>query len=108
MAQASAEKLGLLKRKEWPQCHRGSSWQVRRSRPRQKEKEQSRQSRVSDHKEGESQGGREPHLSEREGDRSGSIGGKGGSTVNEGRFPGGKGGQARRASLEQVEGGMSG
>ena len=30
------------------------------------------------------------------------------STMNEGRFQGGKGGQARRASLEQVEGSMSG
>ena len=30
------------------------------------------------------------------------------STVNEGRFQGGKGGQARRASLEQIEGSMSG
>ena len=30
------------------------------------------------------------------------------STVKEGRFQGGKGGQARRASLEQVEGSMSG
>ena len=30
------------------------------------------------------------------------------STVNEGRFQGEKGGQARRASLEQVEGSMSG
>ena len=38
-AQASAEKfeLGLLKRKEWPQCHKESSWQARRSRPCQKE-----------------------------------------------------------------------
>ena len=25
--------LGLPKRKEWPQCHRESSWQERRSRP---------------------------------------------------------------------------
>ena len=33
--------LGLPKRKEWPQCHRESSWQERRSRPCQKEKEQS-------------------------------------------------------------------
>ena len=41
--------LGLPKRKEWPQCHRESSWQERRSRPCQKEKEQSRLSRVSDH-----------------------------------------------------------
>ena len=30
------------------------------------------------------------------------------STVKEGRFQGGKGGQVKRASLEQVEGGMSG
>ena len=30
------------------------------------------------------------------------------SAVKEGRFQGGKGGQARRASLEQVEGSMSG
>ena len=44
--------LGLPKRKEWPQCHRESSWQVRRSRFRQKEKEQSRLSRVPDHGEG--------------------------------------------------------
>ena len=28
-------------------------------------------------------------------------------TVNEGRFQGGQGGQARRDSLEEVEGGMS-
>ena len=41
--------LGLPKGKEWPQCHRESSWQVRRSRPCQKEKEQSRLSRVPDH-----------------------------------------------------------
>ena len=30
------------------------------------------------------------------------------STVNEGRFQGGQRGQARRASLEQVEGSISG
>ena len=41
--------LGLLKRKEWPQCHKESSWQLRQSRPCQKEKEQSRLSRVPDH-----------------------------------------------------------
>ena len=39
--------LGLPKRKEWPQ--RESSWQERRSRSCQKEKEQSRLSRVPDH-----------------------------------------------------------
>ena len=41
--------LGLLKRKEWPQCHREKSWQVHLSRLCQKEKEQSRLSRVPDH-----------------------------------------------------------
>ena len=56
--------LGLPIRKEWPQCHRKSSWQERRSRSYQKEKEQSRLSGVPDHHEGESQVGREPHLSE--------------------------------------------
>ena len=44
--------LGLLKRKEWPQCHRESSWQVRRSRSSQKEKKQSCLSRVPDYKGG--------------------------------------------------------
>ena len=41
--------LGLPKRKEWPQCHRKSSWQERRSHPCQKEKEQSRLSKALDH-----------------------------------------------------------
>ena len=71
MAQASAEKLehtGLAE-KERPQRHRESSWQERRSRPCQKEKEQSRLSRVPNNEGGESQGGREPHLGEREEDR---------------------------------------
>ena len=63
--------LGLLKRKERPQCHRENSWQERRSCLCQKE--QSRQSVVPDHKRGESQGEREPHLGEREGDQSESI-----------------------------------
>ena len=57
--------LGLMKRKEWPQCHREGSWQVRQSRLCQEKKEQRRQSRVPDHKGGESQGGREPHLGEK-------------------------------------------
>ena len=57
MVQASAEKLehiGPAKRKEWPQHHRESSWQVHQSRFFQKEKEQSRQSRVPDREVGES------------------------------------------------------
>ena len=57
--------LGLPKRKEWPQCRRESSWQVRRSRPCQKKKKHSRLSRAPDHEEGESQGGREPHYGKR-------------------------------------------
>ena len=101
--------LGLPKRKEWPQCHRESSWQERRSRPCQKEKEQSRQSRVPDHEGGESQGGREPHLGESEGGSEREHGvERVDSTVKEGRFQGGQGGQATRASLEQVEGSISG
>ena len=69
--------LGLPKRKEWSQCHRESSWQERQSRPCQKEKEQSRLTRVPDHEGAESQGGREPHLGEREEDQSGSMERKG-------------------------------
>ena len=53
--------LGLLRRKEWPQCHRESSWQVRRSRPCQKEK--SHQLRAPDHE------GGEPQVGEKEGDQ---------------------------------------
>ena len=39
----------LLKRKELPQCHKRNGWQVRRRRPCQKEKEQSRQFKAPDH-----------------------------------------------------------
>ena len=99
--------LGLPKRKEWSQCHRESSWQERRSRPCQKEKKQSCLSRVPDHEGGESQDGREPHLGKRGGSGREHGEKRVDSTVNEGRFQGGKGGQARRASLEQVEGSMS-
>ena len=97
--------LGLSKRKEWPQCHRESSWQERWSRLCQKEKEQSRLSEEPDHEGGESQGGREPHLGKREGEH-GEV--RMDSIVKEGRFQGGKGGQARRTSLREVKGSMSG
>ena len=70
--------LGLPKRNEWPQCHRVSSWQERRSCPCQKEKEQSRLSKAPDLEGGESQGGREPHLGKRGGVRPGAWRGKGG------------------------------
>ena len=79
MVQASAEKLAHTgpAEKEWPRSHRESSWQVCRSRFCQKEKEQSRQSRISNYEGRETQGGREPHLGEREGDQSGSMKKKG-------------------------------
>ena len=102
--------LSLPKRKEWRQCHRDSSWQIRQSRPYQKEKEQSRLFKSPDHEWKESQGGREPHLGERGGGGSEREHGVGrvDSTVNEGGFQGGKKGQARRAFLEEVEGSMIG
>ena len=80
MVQALAEKLehtGPAESKEWPQCHKESSWQVRQSHLCQKKKEQSRQSRVPDHEGRESQGGREQHLGEKGGNRSGIIKRKG-------------------------------
>ena len=61
--------LGLPKIKEWPQCHRESSWQERQSRPCQKEKERSRLSKAPYHEGGESQDGREPHLPRKRGIR---------------------------------------
>ena len=77
LQQRNVNLLGLPKRKEWPQCHRESSWQVRWSRLCQKEKEQSCQSRIPDHEGGESQGEREPHLDKRGGDQSESMKRKG-------------------------------
>ena len=77
LQQKNLNVLGLPKRKEWPQCHRESSWQEHWSRPCQKEKEPSRLSRVPDHEGGESQGGRELHLGMREGHQSESMEGKG-------------------------------
>ena len=100
--------LGLPKRKEWSQCHRESSWQARRSRPYQEEKEQSRLSKAPDHEGRESQGGRDLHLGERGGSEREHGVEKVDSTVKEGRFQGGQGAQATRASLEEVEGSISG
>ena len=70
MAQASAEKLehtGFAEKERValvPQ--RESSWQECRSRLFQKKKEQSHLSGVLNHEGGKHQGGREPHLGERE------------------------------------------
>ena len=100
--------LGLPKRKEWPQCHRESSWQERRSRSCQKEKEQSRLSRVPDHEGERVEMGESRTLARVEGSEQEHGEERVDSTVNKGRFRGGQGGQATRASLEQVEGSMSG
>ena len=69
--------LDLPKRKEWPQCHRESSWQKRQTHLCHKEKEQSRLSKAPYHEGGESQDGREPHLGERKGEQSESMERKG-------------------------------
>ena len=106
MVQASAEKLehtGPAEKKEWPQCHKESSWQERQSRHCQKKKEHSCPSRVPGRKVGESRtlarksGSELEHGKERVA-----------FTLKESRFQEGKGGQARRASLGEVEGSMRG
>ena len=65
MAQTSAEKLGLTKRKEWPKRYKVSSWQGRHSRLCQKDKEQGHQSRSPDREVGENQSERELRFGER-------------------------------------------
>ena len=85
--------LGLPKRKEWPQCHRENSRQERRSHPYQKE--QSRLSKAPDH-EGERVKVGESHTLAREEESEREHGvERVESTVKEGRFQGGQGGQAR-------------
>ena len=77
MAQDSVEKLEQTRPAEKERVvsvpQRENSWQERQSCPCQKEKEQSRLSRVSDHEVGESQDGRELHLGESKGDQSKSM-----------------------------------
>ena len=85
--------LDLPKSKEWPQCHTESSRQERRSRSCQKEKEQSRLSKAPDHEGERVKVGKSRTLAR-------VWSGKGG-LHREGRFQRGKGGQAKRASLEQ-------
>ena len=90
--------LGLRKRKDWPQCHRESSWQVRRSRPCQKEKEQSRQSRVPDHEEERVKVGKSRTLARERGIRAGAWCGKGGLHSERRQIPSRKG-RASKKSL---------
>ena len=108
MAQASVEKL---EHTELAEKERVALAPQREQLARTPEpplpKGQSRQSKVPDHG-GESRWARaapwrERGRSEREHGQE-----RVDFTAKEGRFQGGKGGQARRASLEQVEGSMSG
>ena len=75
MVQASAEKRKHTgpAEKERVASVPESSWQIRRSRFCQKEKEQSRQSKAPDREGGESQGERDLHLGEKEGYQSESM-----------------------------------
>ena len=80
MEQASAEKLkhtGHAEKVRVASVPQEEQLEERRSRPCQKQKEQSRLSKALDHEGGESQGGREPHLGEKEGDQSESMERKG-------------------------------
>ena len=76
MAQASTEKLehtGPAEKVRVASVPQREKLASKESRLCQEEKEQSRLSRVPGHERGESQGGREPHLGEREEDQSGSM-----------------------------------
>ena len=80
MVQASAKNLnilGLLKRREWPLCHKVGNWQTRQSCLCPKEKEEKHQSKSPDYGMGESQGEQVLHLGVREGNYIRSIGRKG-------------------------------
>ena len=95
--------LGLPKRKEWPQCHRESSWQERRSRVCQKDKEQSHQSKAPDD-EGERVKVDESHtLARKRGIRARAWSGNGRIHHERGQIPRRTGRQATRVSREQVE-----
>ena len=111
MAQASAENfniLSLLKRKEWLQCNKESSCQVRQAAFTKRKRNRAvcpnyqimrwEKVKVS-----------ESHLREIERVRAGGWGGNSGlhSKERQGRFQEGEGGQARRASLGEVEGSIS-
>ena len=103
--------LCLLKRKEWPQCHRESSWQLT-STPEAPFPKGKRNRAVSPEHEivkgkrdkvGESRVLAREKRSEREhGEK------RVESTVIDYRFQGGKRGQARRASFWEVEESMNG
>ena len=92
--------LRLPRRKEWPRCHKVSSWQVRQSRLCQKEKSHVSRSPIREVGVKMSENrtlARERGASEREHGEE-----RVGSTVKEGRFHGGEGGQAKKTSLREV------
>ena len=106
--QKNFSKLGVLRRQEWPRCHRESSWQVRRSRLCQKEKEHSRLSRAPDRDERERVKVSESRTLERKREiRAKAWRGKGGLHGEERESQGGEGGKAARASLKEVKGSVS-
>ena len=98
--------LGLPKRKEWPQCHKTSSWQIRRSRLCQKNKDRAvcpkhQVVRWDKVKVSESRTlARERRI------KAGVWRGKGGLHSEGRQVQGGEGEQAKRASLGEVEGSM--
>ena len=94
MAQTSAEKLEHTEPAEWKATFA---------------KTKRKKAVCPDRNVGESQGEREPHLGEREGDQSGkTLEERISSTVKGGRFQVGKKGQAKKAYSAEVEGSMSG
>ena len=95
-------KLGLSKRKEWPQRHRESNWQERRSRLCQKEKEQSRQSKTPDHEGDRVKVGESRTLARKEGIRARAWRGKGGLHREGRQISRRKGGARKKKSIPRT------
>ena len=93
LLQKNLYKLGQPKRQAWPRCHKVSSWQGRQSRLCQNEKEQSHLSRSPDR---EKVKVRKRRIKMEHGEE------RVDTTVKEGRFQRGEGGQAKRTSLEEA------
>ena len=112
MAQALAEKLeqtGSTEKERVASVQQREQLARTPEPPLPKEKQTERSVESARSWGGESQGGRESHLGESEGDQSESMKRKGWTPrARKGGSHGGQGGKAERASLEQVEGSMSG
>ena len=110
MVQASAEKLehtGSAEKERVASVPQREQLARTPELPLPKEKEQSHLFRVPDHEGEKVKVGESCTLARKRGIRARAWRGKGGLHC-EGGFQGGKGGQAKRASLEDVEGSMSG